>query len=98
MNFTFTHEELFNPRYNFSTLIVLSVIKTLASEKEIVTNRELFKNLPISEKTVFRCIKTLKKELSLKSSKKAKNFLKMKSINKTGDYYNYSILEKMIYA
>ena len=44
MNFTFTREELFNPRYNFSTLIVLSVIKTLASEKEIVTNRELFKN------------------------------------------------------
>jgi hypothetical protein len=40
----------------------------------------------------------LKKELSLRNSKKAKNFLKMKSINKTGDYYNYSILEKMIYA
>ena len=70
MNFTFTHEELFNPRYNFSTLIVLSVIKTLASEKEIVTNRELFKNLPISEKTVFRCIKTLKEEGMLKNKKR----------------------------
>lgn len=70
MNFTFTHEELFNPRYNFSTLIVLSVIKTLASEKEIVTNRELFKNLPISEKTVFRCIKTLKEEGALKNKKR----------------------------
>lgn len=70
MNFTFTHEELFNPRYNFSTLIVLSVIKTLASEKEIVTNRELFKNLPISEKTVFRCIKTLKDEGMLKNKKR----------------------------
>ncbi len=70
MNFTFTHEELFNPRYNFSTLIVLSVIKTLASEKEIVTNRELFKNLPISEKTVFRSIKTLKEEGALKNKKR----------------------------
>ena len=70
MNFTFTHEELFNPRYNFSTLIVLSVIKTLASEKEIVTNRELFENLPISEKTVFRSIKTLKEEGALKNKKR----------------------------
>lgn len=70
MNFTFTHEELFNPRYNFSTLIVLSVIKTLASEKEIVTNRELFRNLPISEKTVFRSIKTLKEEGALKNKKR----------------------------
>lgn len=70
MNFTFTREELFNPRYNFSTLIVLSVIKTLASEKEIVTNRELFKNLPISEKTVFRSIKTLKEEGMLKNKKR----------------------------
>lgn len=70
MNFTFTHEELFNPRYNFSTLIVLSVIKTLASEKEIVTNRELFRNLPISEKTVFRSIKTLKEEGALKNEKR----------------------------
>lgn len=79
MNFTFTQEELFNPRYNLSTLIVLSVIKTLASEKKIVTNRELFKNLPISEKTVFRSIKTLKEEGALKNKKRIRlNIIKLK--------------------
>lgn len=79
MNFTFTQEELFNPRYNLSTLIVLSVIKTLASEKKIVTNRELFKNLPISEKTVFRSIKTLKEEGTLKNKKRIRlNIIKLK--------------------
>lgn len=40
----------------------------------------------------------LKNELTLRSSKKGKNFLKMKSINKTGDYRNFYLLEKMIYA
>ena len=40
----------------------------------------------------------LKNELSLRSSKKSKNFLKMKSINKTGDYRNFYLLKKMIYA
>lgn len=70
MNFTFTREELFNPRYNFSTIIVLSVLKTLLNENEIVCNNDLFENLPISEKTVFRCIKTLKDEGMLKNKKR----------------------------
>ncbi len=40
----------------------------------------------------------LKIELQNRNSKKGKNFLKMKSINKTGDYRNYYLLEQMIYA
>ena len=41
---------------------------------------------------------SLKVELANRNSQKGKSFLKMKSINKTGDYRNYYLLEKMIYA
>lgn len=72
----------------------------LAEENKNKQREESAKNaeLIFSEYLTAEKKEELKKELSLKSSKKAKNFLKMKSINKTGDYYNYSILEKMIYA
>lgn len=41
---------------------------------------------------------SLKLILESKNSKGRKNFLKIKSINKTNDYRNYSVLEKMIYS
>mgnify|MGYP003582950109 CR=1 FL=1 len=62
MAYTFTHDELFNPRYTLSTLVLLSVIKALLNEKETVSNREVFEKLPLSEKTFFRCLKILKEE------------------------------------
>lgn len=77
MTYTFTHDELFNPKFNASTIIVLSVLKTLLNEKEIVCNNDLFERLPISEKTIFRCIKTLK-EQGIILDKKGKRKSKMK--------------------
>ena len=77
MNYTFTHDELFNPKFNSSTIIVLSVLKTLLNEKEIVCNNDLFERLPISEKTIYRSIKTLK-ENGIILNKKGKRKSKMK--------------------
>ena len=77
MTYTFTHDELFNPKFNSSTIIVLSVLKTLLNEKEIVCNNDLFERLPISEKTIYRCIKTLK-ENGIILNKKGKRKSKMK--------------------
>ena len=77
MTYTFTHDELFNPKFNASTIIVLSVLKTLLNEKEIVCNNDLFERLPISEKTIYRCIKTLK-ENGIILNKKGKRKSKMK--------------------
>ena len=77
MTYTFTHDELFNPRFNASTVIVLAVLKTLLNEKEIVCNNDLFERLPISEKTIYRCIKTLK-ENGIILNKKGKRKSKMK--------------------
>ena len=77
MFYTFTHDELFNSRFNASTIIVLAVLKTLINEKEIVCNNDLFERLPISEKTIFRCIKTLK-EQGIILDKKGKRKSKMK--------------------
>ena len=77
MTYTFTHDELFNPRFNASTVIVLAVLKTLLNEKEIVCNNDLFERLPISEKTIYRSIKTLK-ENGIILNKKGKRKSKMK--------------------
>lgn len=77
MTYTFTHDELFNPKFNITTVIVLAVLKTLINEKEIVCNNDLFERLPISEKTIFRCIKTLK-EQGIILDKKGKRKSKMK--------------------
>ena len=77
MTYTFTHDELFNPKFNASTIIVLSVLKTLLNEKEIVCNNDLFERLPISEKTIYRSIKTLK-ENGIILNKKGKRKSKMK--------------------
>ena len=77
MTYTFTHDELFNTKFNASTIIVLSVLKTLLNEKEIVCNNDLFERLPISEKTIYRCIKTLK-ENGIILNKKGKRKSKMK--------------------
>ncbi len=77
MTYTFTHDELFNPKFNASTIIVLSVLKTLLNEKEIVCNNDFFGRLPISEKTIYRSIKTLK-ENGIILNKKGKRKSKMK--------------------
>ena len=77
MTYTFTHDELVNPKFNASTIIVLSVLKTLLNEKEIVCNNDLFERLPISEKTIYRSIKTLK-ENGIILNKKGKRKSKMK--------------------
>lgn len=77
MTYTFTHDELFNTRFNASTVIVLAVLKTLLNEKEIVCNNDLFERLPISEKTIYRSIKTLK-ENGIILNKKGKRKSKMK--------------------
>ena len=77
MTYTFTHDELFNTKFNITTVIVLAVLKTLLNEKEIVCNNDLFERLPISEKTIFRCIKTLK-EQGIILDKKGKRKSKMK--------------------
>ena len=77
MTYTFTHDELFNPRFNASTVIVLAVLKTLLNEKEIVCNNDLFERLPISEKTIYRSIKTLK-ENGIILNRKGKRKSKMK--------------------
>ena len=77
MTYIFTHDELFNPRFNASTVIVLAVLKTLLNENEIVCNNDLFERLPISEKTIYRCIKTLK-ENGIILNKKGKRKSKMK--------------------
>ena len=77
MTYTFTHDELFNPRFNASTVIVLAVLKTLLNENEIVCNNDLFERLPISEKTIYRSIKTLK-ENGIILNKKGKRKSKMK--------------------
>ena len=77
MTYTFTHDELFNPKFNASTIIVLSVLKTLLNESEISCNNDLFERLPISEKTIYRCIKTLK-ENGIILNKKGKRKSKMK--------------------
>ena len=77
MTYIFTHDELFNPRFNASTVIVLAVLKTLLNENEIVCNNDLFERLPISEKTIYRSIKTLK-ENGIILNKKGKRKSKMK--------------------
>lgn len=78
MTYTFTHDELFNPKFNITTVIVLAVLKTLINEKEIVCNNDLFERLPISEKTIFRCIKTLKENGIILDKKGKRKYNSMK--------------------
>ena len=72
----------------------------IQQEKEKIESIEREKNAKIifNEYLTSNKKELLKIELEKRNSKKGKSFLKMKSINKTGDYRNYSLLEKMIYA
>jgi len=59
MTYTFTHDELHHPKHNISDLVVLAVIKRHADKNGKLKNKVLLKNLPLSEKTMFRCINVL---------------------------------------
>ena len=74
--------------------------RKIQQEKEKIESIEREKNAKIifNEYLTPDKKELLKIELEKRNSKKGKSFLKMKSINKTGDYRNYSLLEKMIYA